>query len=106
MATIRAYVYKDSGTVGSDYRVFPAVVVLSKNDKFQLVNTTDHDATWTVPVDIFAKPITNDPVPKKSRSGEKIPKESLDGPIGVEYEVKVDGHTAKGNSDPVIIIDP
>ena len=24
----------------------------------------------------------------------------------VEYQVKVDGHTAKANSDPVIIIDP
>ncbi len=49
MATIRVYVYKDSGFIDS-YKVFPPLVVLSRNDKFELVNTvSDHDAFLTVP---------------------------------------------------------
>ena len=102
MATKRAYVYKD----GLGYKVSPAVVILTKTDKFQLVNTTGDDATWTVPVDIFDKPIKKEPLAKNSKSGEKKPKPSLNEPVGVGYEVKFGIASAKGNSDPVIIIDP
>ena len=102
MATKRAYVYKE----GLEYKVSPAVVILTKTDKFELVNTTDDDATWTVPVEIFDKPITREPLAKNSKSGEKKPKSSLNKPVGVGYEVKFGIARAKGNSDPVIIIDP
>jgi hypothetical protein len=104
MATIRAYVYRDAGFIDS-YKVYPAIVVLSRNDKFELVNTVDdHDAFWTVPKDPFSGgPINNEKVSPKSRSSQKTPKEIL---IAVEYEVKVNGKKASGNSDPVIIIDP
>ena len=104
MATIRAYVYKNSGLIDS-YKVYPAVVVLSKNDKFELVNTvSDHDAFLTIPGDPFeGKEIKDEKVGKRSRSSQKTPKDML---IAVEYEVKVDGKKASGNSDPVIIIDP
>ena len=84
----------------------PAVVILKKTDKFQLVNTTDDNLTWTVPVEIFDAPIKKEPLTKNSRSGEKIPKSSLNKPVGVAYEVKFGLARAKGNSDPVIIIDP
>lgn len=102
MATKRAYVYKD----GLDYKVSPAVVILKKTDRFQLVNTTGDDATWTVPVEIFDTPIKKEPLTKNSKSGEKKPKPSLTKPVGVGYEVKFGLARAKGNSDPVIIIDP
>lgn len=53
MATIRVYVYKDPGFIDS-YKVHPPIVVLSGNDKLELVNTVDdHDAFWTVPKDPF-----------------------------------------------------
>jgi hypothetical protein len=104
MGTIRAYVYKDPGFIDS-YKVYPAIVVLSKNDKFELVNTVDdHDAFWTVPQDPFeGGPINKEKLSPRSRSKQKTPKDML---IAVEYEVKVNGKNASGNSDPVIIIDP
>ena len=104
MATIRVYVYKDSGFIDS-YKVYPPVVVLSGNDKFELVNTVDnHDAFLTVPKDPFqGGPINGEKVLPKGRSGLKTPKNAL---AAVDYEVKVDGKKASGNSDPVIIIDP
>ncbi len=104
MATIRAYVYEDSSLLGI-YKVFPPIVVLSKNDKFELVNTVrDHDAFLTIPGDPFdGGAIKSEKILPKSRSGQKTPKDML---IAVEYQVKVDGKKATGNSDPVIIIDP
>jgi hypothetical protein len=104
MATIRAYVYKDPGFIDS-YKVYPPLVVLSRNDKFELVNTvSDHDAFLTIPGDPFeGGAIKEQRIPPKGRSGEKTPKNML---FATEYEVKVDGKKASGNSDPVIIIDP
>ena len=104
MATIRAYVYKNPGVFDS-YKVYPPIVVLSKNDKFELVNTVDdHDAFLTIPGHPFeGKEIKGEKIGPRSRSGQKTPKDAL---IAVEYEVKVDGKKASGNSDPVIIIDP
>ena len=104
MATIRVYEYKDSGFIDS-YKVYPPIVVLSGNDKFELVNTVDnHDAFLTVPKNPFqGGPISGEKVLPKGRSGLKTPKNAL---AAVEYEVKVDGKKASGNSDPVIIIDP
>ena len=104
MATIRAYVYKDSG-IFDGYKVFPPLLVLSKNDKFELVNmVSDHDAFLTVPGDPFdGGKIQGEKISPRSRSSQKTPKDML---IAVEYEVKVDGKKASGNSDPVIIIDP
>jgi hypothetical protein len=104
MATIRAYVYRAPGLIDS-YKVYPPLVVLSKNDKFQLVNTvSDHAAFLTIPGDPFEGAAIRDlKIESKARSGEKTPRETLN---AVEYEVKVDGKKASGNSDPVIIIDP
>ena len=104
MATIRVYVYKDPGFIDS-YKVYPPLVVLSRNDKFELVNTvSEHDAFLTIPGDPFeGGPIKGEKIPPKSRSGQKTPRNVL---LATEYEVKVDGKKASGNSDPVIIIDP
>ena len=103
MATKRVYVYKDSGLFDS-YKVFPPVIVIEQNDKFELVNTVaDHEAILTIPDGPFVGGAVNgEHVGKKDKSTTKTPKP---GPAAVEYEVKVDGHKAHGNSDPVIIID-
>ena len=103
MATKRVYVYRDPGFFDS-YRVFPPVIVIEQNDKFEVVNTVDdHDAFVTIPDGTFqGAAIKDEKVTKKNKSGTKTPNA---GPIGVEYKIKVDGKDAKGNSDPVIIID-
>ena len=102
MATKRVYVYKDPGFFDS-YKVFPPVIVIDQSDKFEIVNTTDHDAFVTIPDNTFqGAAIKDQKVTKKNKSDQKSPKA---GPIGVEYKIKVDGHDAQGNSDPVIIID-
>lgn len=103
MATKRVYVYKNPGIFDS-YKVFPPVIVIEQNDKFELVNTvSDHEAILTIPDGVFEGGAVNgEHVGKKNKSTTKTPKA---GPIGVEYKVKVDGKDAHGNSDPVIIID-
>jgi hypothetical protein len=103
MATKRVYVYKKPGLI-DEYRVFPPVIVLDHRDKFELVNTADHDAFLTIPDDPFeGASVKAEKIPPKSKSAEKQPKA---GTFGVEYEVKINGKRAEGNSDPVIIIDP
>ena len=109
MATIRAFVYKEPvvrGVLGDSYKVFPPVVILSKNDKFQLVNATDQDVLLTIPPDVFSTPANRKKVDKGKKSAEFSPRENLEIAIGVQYEVEVDGKKATANSDPVIIIDP
>ena len=102
MATKRVYVYKVPGLFDS-YKVFPPVIVLDKNDKFELVNTVDKPALLTLPDGFFqGPPVHKDPVGPKNKSGEKTPNP---GPFGAEYKIEVDGKDAHGNSDPVIIID-
>ena len=104
MATKRAYVYKKSGLI-DDYKVFPPVIVLEQSDKFEVVNTVaGHDAFLTIPDGPFeGGGVKGEKIGSKSRSSAKQPKP---GAFGIEYEVKVDGKKASGNSDPVIIIDP
>ena len=103
MATKRAYVYKVPGLIDG-YKVFPPVIVVEKNDKFELVNTVDdHDAFLTIPDGPFeGGGVKGEKIGPRSKSSAKTPREGV---FGVEYEVKVDGKKASGNSDPVIIID-
>ena len=110
--TKRVYVYRDAGLIDS-YKVFPAVVILrgkegaDKKDKFELVNTLDDkEVSLTVPGDRFeGGKIEDVKIGPGQTYGPKTPKDR-NSPIGVDYEVKVGATKAKGNSDPVIIIDP
>ena len=74
MATKRVYVYKNPGFIDS-YKVFPPVIVIEQNDKFELVNTVDdHDAFLSIPDGTFqGGSIKEEKVPKKSKSGPKTP---------------------------------
>ncbi len=104
MAKVKAYIYKVPGLIDG-YKIHPPVVVLSKGDKFQLVNTVqDHDAQWTIQAGVFEEGgVDKRPINKRSASPELTAKDTI---IGVQYQVKVDGKDATAHSDPVIIIDP
>jgi len=114
----KAYVYKDSD---DEFRVFPPVIVLGAGapgnnpDKFQLINTTDEDLIWHVGPGAFnAGGPTNEGVdkkkppqgggnPKPGKGAEYAPVE--DGSYSYVVIMLGSGKKAKGNSDPVIIID-
>lgn len=109
--TKRVYVYRDEGLIDS-YKVFPAVVILrgkgaGQKDKFELVNTLDDkEVSLTIPGDRFEDgPIKDVKIGPGQTYGPKTPKDR-NSPIGIDYEVKIGATKAKGNSDPVIIIDP
>lgn len=103
MAKVKAYVYRVDGVFGDDYKVYPPVVVLANGDKFQLINTTDKDGEFSIPAGPFGDGVDKKRLDKKSVSGDL---DAKNGPVSVQYEVKVDGKKATAHSDPVIIIDP
>jgi hypothetical protein len=110
---IRVYVFKDDGLFDS-YKVYPPVVILRANDKFedafQIVNAADEAASWVAP-DVLEE---EDKVGIPDNAREEIKpgtpskkwKVRIKKLVVVEYEIKIDGHKVKGNSDPRIIIDP
>jgi len=99
---VRVYVYKK--TEGFDeYRVFPAVVVLEKNDDLELVNVSGDVAIWRMPAGPFSNLPVTESVPNKHGKTKTVLANAT--AQAVEYEVLVDGKKAKGHSDPVIIID-
>ena len=102
---IQVYIYKDEGLIDT-YKAFPPVVILHKEDDFQIVNTTDVEASWTPPY-VFGFDPKDPPekIPKKKKSKAwKLKKD--DEILVIEYKVNVGTHHAHGNSDPRIIIDP
>ena len=107
MADQKAYVYADSDGV---YHVHPPVVVLSKTgnvvDKFELVNVTGADFVFGIEEGAF-NPVGNGPeakpLKKNSKVGPLTPQVS--GAYSYSVVATKTGKKAKGNSDPVIIID-
>ena len=76
------------------------------NSKMKIVNRTDQECTWLVTnTTLFQGGIVAEPVAAKSLSAVKTINNAV--PAGVyEYQVIMkNGKKAKGNSDPVIIID-
>ena len=107
MADRRAFVYVDSD---GEYRVYPGVVVLEDPfgpaDKFKLINMTGVEFDVEIPAGAFGQGPVKEKLKGKGNQGDKI------GPLKPEtggaysYVVKdAKGKKAKGNSDPVIIID-
>jgi len=99
---VRVYVYKETAGI-DEYRVYPGIVVLEKNDDFELVNVSGDTAIYEMPAGPFANaPITESVQDKHAKNKTVLGNASAQ---AVEYVVKVNGKRAKGNSDPVIIID-
>jgi hypothetical protein len=101
---VRAYVYKQTTAFLDEYRVYPGVVVLAKGDDFELVNVSGDTATWDMPAGPFSN--VPDKVDVRNKQGKTKRVLANADPQAVEYVVEVNGKRAKGNSDPVIIIDP
>jgi hypothetical protein len=101
--TKRVYIYKVDEALGIDgYRVFPGLVVLEKNEEVEFRNLSGKEATVKVKDGLVGAPFTD----KIADKGSKTKKaKDTEQPLVTEYEVIVDGKKAKGNSDPVIIID-
>jgi len=99
---VRVYVYKKTEGI-DEYRVFPGVVVLEKNDDLELVNVSGNVAIWRMPAGPFSNLPVTESVPNKHGKTKKVLANA--DAQAVEYEVLVNGKKAKGNSDPVIIID-
>jgi hypothetical protein len=98
----RAYVYKETKGI-DEYRVYPGVVILDNaSDTFELVNLSGDPADLQVPAGVFDGGAVNQSIGNGNVSGDKTP---LGGRRAAEYKVEVRGKRAKGNSDPVIIID-
>jgi len=100
MAKHRAYVYKETKGI-DEYRVYPGIVIMKKNDDFELVNLSGDTAIWKTPAGLFDDEATA--VPVADNSG--VTKTAKPVAQAKEYSVEVNGKRAKGNSDPVIIID-
>lgn len=98
---VRVFIFKTTDDMGNtEYRAYPGVVVLEHNDVFELVNFADNQADWKVPAGPFGGAV-NETVAK----GNGKNKTASGAPGAYPYEVVVNGKKAKGNSDPIIIID-
>jgi hypothetical protein len=105
----KVHIYKDSD---GEFRVYPPVVVLggdanaSLTDDLTLVNHTEEDLLWYVPPGPFdaANP-HSEPVKKGGKSASA--KNALKVDVATTYAVFMiqSGKKAKGNSDPVIIVE-
>ena len=99
---VRVYVYLETEHI-DEYRVYPGVVVLEKNDELELVNVSGDEATWKMPAGPFSGEAVTEKVPNKKGKTKKVLADAE--AQAVEYVVLVKGKKAQGNSDPVIIID-
>ena len=105
METVNVYVYKNSY---GEYRVHPAVVVVTGGQKFRVFNATGVALTVTVPAGA-SKP--SDPVevdiPTEKHKDIKSRSQGSDNTRAYSYRVVVtkSGKKAHGNSDPILIIE-
>lgn len=104
------WVYKNTD---GEYRVFPPAVVLKGNEELEITNTTDEDLEWWV------KDQNSDALNpkrgkvgkhKKTTKGEAGKAKPHNEPTAYPYIVEMTladatKEKAKGNSDPVIIIE-
>ena len=103
----KIHVYKDSD---GEFRVYPPVMLVSGKssalDDVVVVNHTDEDAIWLVPAGPFhATNASVEPAPKGH--GKSNAKTALNTDVSTSYVVYMlqSGKKAKGNSDPVIIVE-
>ena len=100
----KVYVYKNSY---GEYRVHPAVVVVTGGQKFRVFNATGVALTVTVPAGA-SKP--SDPVevdiPTEKHKDIKSRSQGSDKTRAYSYKVATRlGKRAHGNSDPILIIE-
>ena len=99
MADHVVHVFQDSD---GEFRVYPPVLIVKKAKSVKLVNHASEGLSWIVPAGPFGG-ILAEAVNSKQSSGDKTTVN--DG--ATSYMVLMQsGKKAKGNSDPIIIIEP
>jgi hypothetical protein len=101
---IKVYVYKDSSGV---YRVEPGVAIITGGHKLRVVNASNARVNVTLPAGA-SKP--SDPVTKAIEPHERedfsTRSQGTDQARAFDYDVITKtGKAAKGNSDPILIIE-
>jgi hypothetical protein len=99
------WVYKDSD---DEYRVYPPVVVLRKNDDLEIGNTTDEDLEWSTSQDALNPASGKVGSGKKEKAGKARDQKKKYSAYSYTVTMTLTIGTkkkAKGNSDPVIIIE-
>jgi hypothetical protein len=91
---------------GGDFFVQPPIVSAEKNDSLRIINTTNEDLVFNLGVPNVVAP--NDQtklVKKNSKEAVNILNTAVDGTHQYQIVMLASGKKAKGNSDPVLIID-
>ena len=99
----KVYVYKS----GDGYRVFPPVVILNGGEKLRVINTTNVEMKATFPAGSVdaSDPVKKD-VPKQGKAEVDVRSQGNGKARGYEYTIQTArGVRARGNSDPVLIIE-
>lgn len=99
--TVKVYIV----TRDSEFLVVPPAVALTHNDSFQIVNLTDQDFEWSMGPEPFGAPIDHEPVKKGANPAKPVKTNKLLAFYSYELATKIGGKKARGNSDPIIIID-
>ena len=107
MAETKVYVVARDG----EFFVFPPAIVLTDDDVLKIMNMTKEDLAFVVPTnDPFGTDVC-DVVKKKGSNqphgGRQVAKGQKQKPDVYTYQITMlqSGKKAKGNSDPMIIID-
>ena len=99
----RVYVYRSGDTL----RVTPGVVIVRGGQQFEVVNATGVAVKVTLPEDArHPEQPAETPVDSKKRKKIRTRNQGDDNSRGYEYAVVSSrGRRARGNSDPVLIIE-
>lgn len=98
----------------SEFLVWPPIVELEQGDSLEIVNTTAEDLAWAVPAGAFGPDAWAEAVQKRGGKGhtpKQVPprggnQSATPGPYEYQIVMLKSGKKAKGNSDPMVIIDP
>lgn len=105
MPKIKVHVVKS----GQDFFVQPAIVAVEKNDQLRIINATEESLVFHVKDTAILKTDTDQTkvVAKNDRVTIDLTGNTLTDGKQFEYQIFMleSGKKAKGNSDPVLIID-
>ncbi len=91
------------------FRVLPPMVELVPGDTLRIVNHTGEDLAWVVSEPSLFSGEVGEIVKRKSAGnppqGRVVSKEATPGPHDYQIVMLKSGKKARGNSDPMIIID-
>lgn len=99
--TESVYVVDDGGTL----LVVPPVVVLANNDSLRVVNLTNQDAAWIVGPEPFGGAVAEIVKAQKAHPAKQVRTTKKLAVYHYQITALQTGQKAKGNSDPMIIVD-